>query len=73
MVFRRAWRAHKGIVETVPQRVEQRTASAIAEKRPRTFEEQLEAVRNGARVVDKVSIRPALPDRTLGGVSPEAL
>jgi hypothetical protein len=73
MVFRRAWRAHKGIVETAPQRVEQRTARAIAEKRPRTFEEQLEAVRNGARVVDKVSIRPAFPDRTLGGVSPEAI
>jgi hypothetical protein len=39
----------------------------------RTFEEQLEAVRNGARLVEIPRLRAAEPDRTLGGVVGEIL
>jgi hypothetical protein len=35
---------------------------------PRTFDEQMEAVRNGAPIANKVPIRRADPERTLGGV-----
>lgn len=42
-------------------------------KQPRTFEEDLEAVRNGARIVEVHPIRMPPPDRTLGGVSPEII
>lgn len=42
-------------------------------KQPRTFEDDLEAVRNGARLVEVHPIRMPPPDRTLGGVSPEII
>jgi len=39
-----------------------------AKKRVMTFAEQLEAVRNGARVETKLDLRKPAPDMTLGGV-----
>jgi hypothetical protein len=68
MVLRRIWRAHKGIIDTPPP------AQAVHRaKHPLTFEEQLEAVRNGAKLVEKIDIRPPAPMHTLGGVAPEAI
>jgi hypothetical protein len=70
LVFRRLWRASKGIVEEQPVADHK---PRMCEKRPRSFDEQLEAVRNGARLVDNIPIRAPAPDRTLGGVSPEII
>jgi len=42
--------------------------TASAGKSPMSFEQQLEAVRNGAQLVDKFTARKTDPDYTLGGV-----
>lgn len=41
----------------------------VAPKLPRTFEEQLAAVRAGARLIEVAPLRRAAPDMTLGGVA----
>lgn len=43
------------------------------ENRPRTFDEQLDAVRNGAPITEQQPIRRTDPERTLGGVVGEIL
>jgi len=47
--------------------------AAEAARRPKTFEEQLAAVRAGARLVNVPIFRRADPTMTLGGVAPEAI
>ncbi len=49
-------------------------ATRAAERaRPRSFEEQLAAVRAGAGLVDKIALRRPDPTMTLGGIASAAL
>lgn len=50
-----------------------RTQVEIDRRRPLTFAEQLERVKNGARIIDKVPLRRPDPTMTLGGVASAAL
>jgi hypothetical protein len=71
LVFRRAWRESKGIIET-PRSAGPSPLPRKIERLPLSFEEQLALVESGkGKVVDKIDTRPVLPDRTLGGAPPE--
>jgi hypothetical protein len=65
-VFADAWRAFADAAQAPAQKLVR-----PPEKPPRTFEQQLEAVRNGAKLVEKIDIKAPPPDRTLGGAPPE--
>lgn len=74
MVFRTAWREHRGIISPPPPPKPPISSPQPCKslRPPLSFEEQLERVRNGAKVVEKVAI-PSGPDRTLGGVTGEII
>lgn len=58
-------------VDAAKARIIDEAAAARRAKpvRPLTFEEQLERVRNGARIARVVIVKPAIADITLGGVA----
>lgn len=76
MIFRRYWRIDRGIIEP-----SEATKPPIAGPQPcrslrpeRSLEEQIALVESGkAKVVSNFHPQHALPDRTLGGVSPEII
>jgi hypothetical protein len=69
MLFRRYWRTSRGIIDQPAPKAPQ---PCRIDRPPLSFEEQLALVESGkGKVVDKIDIRPALPDRTLAGAPPE--
>jgi hypothetical protein len=63
------WAYKKTMIEALDGPAISAPASAPSEpSRPRTFEEQMEAVRNGAKLVPALNLRKPGPDMTLGGV-----
>lgn len=69
IAFRRAWRSRHQAEPTLPAPLPPQKPARVT----RSFEEQLEAVSNGASIIEHDPIRPPPPTRTLGGTVGEII
>lgn len=70
-VIRASWATSKTHVPLQSIKAEPKPPPVV--RQARTFEEQLEAIRNGAHIVEQAPIRPPAPTHTLGGTTGEII
>jgi hypothetical protein len=73
VVFTEAWEAFLSTQDRPAGQMPCERGPGLTTRKPRTFEEQLEAVRKGAPIIEHVPIRPADPSHTLGGTTGEII